>query len=188
MHADLKKWGADLDFNLFTTTTADRDRFRTKGCDEHSLVGDPLFVDAAKGDFRVRDQSPALQIGFTNFPMDQFGVLKPELRAIARTPSLALGEAEKSQRDGKIHDWRGVKLKNIVGLDEVSAYGTAGEAGVLVMEIPPENPLAKAGLRKGDVIVQVNELALDEYAWLEWAEEPHRLLIFRNQTLMEIKP
>ncbi len=184
----MKKWGAEVDYNLFTTTAADRDRFRAKGCDAHSLVGDPLFVNAGKGDFRVQGASPALQIGFTNFPMDQFGVQKPELRAIAQTPSLAPGEVEISKRDGGIHEWRGVKLKNIVGLDEVSAYGTAGESGVLVMEIPPGNPLAKAGLRKGDVIVQVNELALDEFAWLEWAEEPQRLLIIRNQSLMEIIP
>ena len=56
------------------------------GWDEDSIVADPLFVDPAKGDFRVKDGSPALKLGFKNFPMDQFGVKKPSLKAIARTP------------------------------------------------------------------------------------------------------
>jgi len=37
----------------------------------------------AKGDFRVATGSPALALGFTNFPMDQFGVKKPALKAVA---------------------------------------------------------------------------------------------------------
>jgi hypothetical protein len=58
------------------------------GRDEHSLAGDAMFVDAAAGDYRVKDGSPALKLGFKNFPMDQFGVLSPKLRAEARTPKL----------------------------------------------------------------------------------------------------
>jgi len=45
------------------------------GFDAHSLFADPQFVDAAKGDYRVRPTSPALGLGFKNFPMDSFGVL-----------------------------------------------------------------------------------------------------------------
>lgn len=71
-----------------TTGEADRTRFATHGCDAHSLVGDPLFVDPAQDDYRVREGSPALQIRFENFPMDQFGVQKAELKAIARAPDL----------------------------------------------------------------------------------------------------
>jgi hypothetical protein len=58
--------------------------------DEHSLVADALFVDPERGNFQVKDGSPALKLGFVNFPMDQFGVQKPQLRAIARTPALPL--------------------------------------------------------------------------------------------------
>ena len=47
-----------------------------------------MFVDPANGDFRVKEGSPALKLGFVNFPMDQFGVQKPELKAIARTPEM----------------------------------------------------------------------------------------------------
>ena len=81
-------WGREIDHNLFTTTEADRTKFAAHGCDAHSLVGDPMFVDPSKGDFRVKDGSPALTVGFKNFPMDRFGVQAPRLRALARTPEI----------------------------------------------------------------------------------------------------
>jgi hypothetical protein len=77
-----------IDRNLFTTSEADRTAFAAHGCDAHSLVGDPLFVDAASGDYRLQPGSPALKLGFENFPMDQFGVRKTELKKIARAPEL----------------------------------------------------------------------------------------------------
>ena len=55
--------------------------------EQESVASAPL-VDAAHGDFRVNDGSPALKLGFVNFPMDQFGVQKPELKKIAKTPAL----------------------------------------------------------------------------------------------------
>jgi len=87
-HGSLNQWGREVDRNLFTTSDADRTEFAGKGCDAHSLVGDPLLVDAARGDFRVRDGSPALTLGFQNFPMDHFGVQKRALKALAQTPDI----------------------------------------------------------------------------------------------------
>lgn len=68
------KWGARLDSNLFASNENDRAKFRGNGCDSNSQVGDPLFVDAERGDFRVKEESPALRVGFRNFPMNEFGV------------------------------------------------------------------------------------------------------------------
>jgi len=59
------------------------------GRDEHSLVADAMFIDPAAGDYRVRDGSPALRLGFVNFAMDQFGVQYPKLKAIAPYPGAA---------------------------------------------------------------------------------------------------
>jgi hypothetical protein len=86
-------WGQEIDANLLhqpgqTTPTPASALQQQSGRDAHSLQGDALFVDPAHGDYRVRPGSPALRLGFRNFPMDRFGVQKPSLRAIARTPDL----------------------------------------------------------------------------------------------------
>jgi hypothetical protein len=86
----IAKWGAEVDYNLFTTSEADRQKFAAQGCDANSLVGDAQFVNAAAGDFRVKETSPALKLGFVNFPMDQFGVQSPRLKALARTPEIPI--------------------------------------------------------------------------------------------------
>ena len=44
--------------------------------DVNSLVADPLFVDAASGDYRLAPKSPALKLGFQPIPIDQIGVRK----------------------------------------------------------------------------------------------------------------
>jgi hypothetical protein len=44
------------------------------GFDQHSVFGDPLFVDPAQNDFRVRPESPALKAGFKNFEMGKWGL------------------------------------------------------------------------------------------------------------------
>lgn len=42
--------------------------------DIRSVVADPLFVDAANGDFRLKPESPALALGFQPIPIERIGV------------------------------------------------------------------------------------------------------------------
>jgi len=49
--------------------------WRQLGFDQHSVFADPMFVDPENNDYRVKPESPALKLGFKNFPMDQFGLL-----------------------------------------------------------------------------------------------------------------
>jgi hypothetical protein len=46
---------------------------KTRSQDVHSVVADPLFVDAAKGDWRLKAESPARALGFTPFDYTQAG-------------------------------------------------------------------------------------------------------------------
>jgi parallel beta-helix repeat protein len=51
------------------------------GGDVHSVIADPLFVDAERGDFRLRPESPALKLGFEPIPFDQIGPYQDQARA-----------------------------------------------------------------------------------------------------------
>jgi hypothetical protein len=164
MSEDLKLWGQEVDRNLFATSESDRDRFKSKGCDLHSLVGDPFFVAPAKGDFQVREGSPALRLGFRNFPMDQFGVQKPPLRAIARTPEMPQVDRAKpditttaaGQSATAPSLWLEARVRNLEG-EEYSAFGVARESGgILLSDVPARSAAARHGFQNGDLIQSVD--------------------------------
>jgi len=155
---DKNKWGKEIDRNLFTTSEADRIKFAANGCDVHSLVGDPMFIDPAKGDYRVKAGSPALQLGFKNFPMDQFGVTLPRLKAIARTPDFPKIEQPQVSASPakKLHDWQGAKVRELEEMEFSALQISEGEKGVVVEACPADSPAYKMGLRAGDFIQSVN--------------------------------
>jgi hypothetical protein len=87
------KWVEALDYNLFfndighfaatvhyrplgtRTEQYTFEQWQQLGWDEHSLYGDPLFVDELNGDYRLKPESPALLLGFKNFELNKFGLL-----------------------------------------------------------------------------------------------------------------
>jgi hypothetical protein len=148
------KWGTQLDSNLFLTNQRDRLMFVKNGCDANSAVGDPLSKDKVVGDFRVKKESPALQIGFKNFPMDQFGVSSEKLKKIAKQsviPSLIVAPADNSNL---VFKWYGATVKNVGTPGEQLAAGLAEISRVILLNIPANSILAKANLRNGDVILE----------------------------------
>lgn len=48
-----------------------------RGQDEHSLIADPLFMDAAADDYRLKPGSPAFELGFVPFDAARAGRQKP---------------------------------------------------------------------------------------------------------------
>jgi len=57
------------------------DAWKALGEDQHSVVADPLFVDASKDDYQLRADSPAYALGFKAIPMEKIGPYADELRA-----------------------------------------------------------------------------------------------------------
>jgi len=160
-------WGKECDFNLVhregvTVPEPAAKMAEQSRRDEHSIIADAMFIDPANGDFRVKEGSPALKLGFVNFPMDQFGVQKPELKAIARTPEIPnIGNnskpAKKEPAAKRAACVFQAKVRDISGLGDRSAYGLPDETGVLVLDVPAGSAAAKAGLQKEDVIRACND-------------------------------
>ena len=156
--------------------------------DENSLVADAQFVDPAKGDYRVKEGSPALALGFVNFPMDQFGVQKPDLKVLARVPALPHFQDEVASiaRSSSSRVWLGATVRNIADQGEMSAFGLPGVTGVLVLEVPAASVLAKSGLQKNDVILSVNRAHIADVAALPAITTGQVLLIGISRHQQEI--
>ncbi|MDD6890588.1 MAG: PDZ domain-containing protein [Bacteroidales bacterium] len=167
------KWGKELDYNLFAASKDEKDRFSVNQADLHSLTGDPQFIDAEAGDFRVADTSPAWLTGFQNFPTLDYGVRRPRLRAIAKTPALpavrmnlhAPATTATNQR------WMGAVLKEVRG-SELSAFGVGfDKAGIAVESVADTSEAARTGLRAGDLIQAVNgERTVDFNTFSRWLQ------------------
>ena len=195
---NIRNWGQEIDYNLLHqpgvegTGTAAKLQAQSSQ-DWHSVEADAQFVDPAVGDYRVKPGSPALALGFVNIDMHMFGVQMPELKAIARQPDLPASLTKipvtttTETRSREVVSWAGAKVRNIVGLDEVSASGTPGETGVIVLQAPEESLAGKAGFLSGDVILAFGGKPVKELRDLvqgtqnETAGKPSDVTILRFQ-------
>ena len=78
---------AECDHNIYFLATGQEPQVRgigslndwkKLGFDQHSLVADPLFVDARNGDYRLRLESPAFTLRFQPIPIEKIGPRIPE--------------------------------------------------------------------------------------------------------------
>jgi S1-C subfamily serine protease len=192
---DHQKWGREIDRNLFTSSEADRCKFSAHGCDVHSLVGDPLFVDPSKGDFRVREGSPALALGFRNFPMDGFGVTSQRLKRIARSPEFPkIEKALRSAVDSSgSREWRGAKFREMGEMEFSALQVSEREKGVIVTECQSHCAAYLLGLRSGDFVQTIDGRSvrnLDEFLKSAAVLDPsinHRILLRRDGKEMTVE-
>jgi hypothetical protein len=191
------KWGKELDYNFFASTVAEMNKFAQNGCDANSSCGDPFFVNPSNGDFRVKEGSPALKQGFVNFPMSQFGVTKPSLRARVKTPEIPSIKIKTDiVKSGDVNfsiEWMGAKLNEPAG-DELSAYGAGfADGGISVVQFSEASVLADYGLKIGDLIQKINASKIENIKLLKsyLAENQevanHTFYILRHQQKIEIK-
>lgn len=185
-------WGKEIDYNLLPDSAA-MAQSRSLDLDMHGAYGDPNFIAPETGDFRVAENSPALGLGFKNFPMDQFGVKDEELRKLAASPeipTLFMVSFQKEKRP--VFDFLGAKVRKIKGLGERSAAGLQDENGILVVKLPAGSQAEKQGVRLNDVIVKLNDNKTSNIAQLmniyqgEMWKGRIDLTIIRNQEEIEI--
>lgn len=157
-------WGDSVDHNLLHQAglTAPRPAEALQelsGRDAHSLVADAQFVDPSSGDYTVRPGSPALALGFQNFPMNQFGVQKAEWKAIARTPLLpaeALDQPPSATPRQTAGVWLQATVRELEG-EAFSAFGVSKEAGgVQLVEVPDGSAAALSGLKTNDLVQRLD--------------------------------
>lgn len=189
-------WGKKLDDNFFAGPCEMMKKFQVNGCDSNSLCGDPLFADPLNGDFQVRGNSPVLKTGFVNFPMNQFGVSKPALKVIAKTPEtgiVTIGTIESKSPVKKRYKWENALLDEPSG-DELSAYGADyADGGVALIDVPQNSFAALSGLMKGDLIQMINKSKirnikdLSDYIKSHNTRKVTELKILRNQSVKILK-
>lgn len=81
-----------IDGNLYWDTRWDKaspqakfsnatlEQWRSRGHDTNSVFAEPMFVDAAKNDFRLQADSPAHKLGFKPISLSNVGVRTKEKR------------------------------------------------------------------------------------------------------------
>lgn len=187
----VKDWGKEVDYNLFPDKEALL-AAQKAGTDAHSLFGNPQFINPEKGDYRVKASSPALKVGFKNFPTDQFGVTNAALKALLRPVKLPVIVSEMKSDGAGYHDFLGAKVKNLNTLGERSATGMASETGVLVVEVP-EKSVLHGLLKANDVLLMCNGKEIKHWNDLATVQSGFQLVqkvpvaIFRNQALKKME-
>ncbi|TDE11330.1 PDZ domain-containing protein [Dyadobacter psychrotolerans] len=184
-------WGKEVDYNLFPDQKA-LNEARKNSTDSHSAAGDPLFKNTQKGNYQVLPGSPALKLGFVNFPMDEFGVVSPDLKAKAASVILPAINTLSGAETAKEITWLGGKLRNVNGLGDRSAFGLPDEKGVIIEYIAYGSILSKSDLKNGDVIRSMNNKTVANVADLtnvfqeiNWTGKSE-IEVFRNQQILKL--
>ncbi|RMF92140.1 MAG: hypothetical protein D6741_15255 [Planctomycetota bacterium] len=156
-------WGGSRDYtfvhNPDATETVPATALQQETWDDaHSLYGNAKFLDPEHGNFRVADDSPALKVGFKNFPMTGFGVTVPSLKAEAGSPPIRLPEtaASNEYRPAPKVSILGAKAKTLETEAEVTATGMHDRMGTYLIEVPDDCPLAAFGFQTGDVVWMID--------------------------------
>ena len=188
----IESWGDTVDFNLLPDSAA-LAQSRSLGLDVHGNFGNPEYVSPETGDFSVEENSPALQLGFKNFPMDQFGVVSEQLKTLADTPEIPVLFIEAFQKiKTASFEFLGALVRNVEGIGDRSAAGLENENGILVIDLPVGSLAKNQGLLINDVILELNGLKTTNVKQLMESFQGERwkghveLVVVRNQNKTKV--
>jgi hypothetical protein len=129
------------------------------GFDVHSKVGNPDFESSDPGttfNFTVASGSPALAVGFKNFPMTGFGASNgsepPAYSIPYGSPGGELGTSLQTQPE----DLMGATATNVSSEAVESLLGISNDDGLYLVSVPSGSYAATVGLQSGDDIMAIN--------------------------------
>lgn len=152
IHIDV--WGKETDYNVFPDSASLKEA-QGRGTDKNSVYGGFNFINPKTGDFRIKEGSIALSVGFKNFDMNSFGVVSPRLKALSKKVTIPAIIPLNNEETNEIIDFMGAKVKNLTTLGEQSATGMDDIRGVLVVEVTAGSDASKF-LQVNDVILAFN--------------------------------
>ena len=152
----MKNWGKEIDRNLFFQKESLQKAQKKYHTDKNSVYGDPGFADPDNGDYTVTNTKLAQAIGWKNFPMDQFGVQKPSLKAIAKTPEFP---KIKLTADEVITGtaYMGGVIKNIENDNEKSVAGLPDYKGAKIVKGLNKGIFSVVKLQDDDVVLKMDK-------------------------------
>lgn len=182
-------WGDKVDQNFFTSEI-DLEKTQVFGIEASGISGNPEFISPESGDFRIKSTSPALQMGFVNFEMNEFGVESQKLKQLASQPLIPQLLLENLDQNDQVFNWRGYQIKNVATLGEQSAVGLNEASGVLILKI--SEGIDDHGIQVGDVILECWGEKVRNLIDLQKIEKANtwkgrvELKVWRNQGMVEV--
>ena len=183
-------WTKEIDWNIFLDSIV-LEKSKLNGRDTHSVYTPLLFVNAAKGDYRLLKNSPAFLVGFKNFDMDHFGVVSKELKLLKQKiplPKLLYFDPNKSNG---IYTVLSLNVRNMT-LDERSATGMFAEKGTFVESVNNDSKFYGI-IKPNDVIISYNGIQISDVRDLKDAtialnfNNSITISVFRGGGIMNVK-
>ncbi|WP_020526236.1 PDZ domain-containing protein [Flexithrix dorotheae] len=183
-------WGKEIDYNLFPDKESLM-KAQIYNIDANSSFGDPQFSNPDQLNFSVKATSPALALGFKNFPMDEFGVVSPQLKKLAKTPEIPelKNMDEIKGNSSPVVSWLRNEIKSVDSKEEQSAYGLNTPEGVVVLKMWKGSYAAQGdGLKSRDVVLKVEGHKIKNITDFFWTLKKYNqspavnMLVMRNQS------